>query len=266
MNEELHPEIVQVDALLRRASRALTYPPTPAIAAAVAGRLREAGQRPPSSRTQATVDVLRGWWSRRAARLALVGVIGLLAVLSLALAIPQSRSALADFFGLSHVRVEVGPIQGPTPPLLSPERFARPASVSQAQELVDFPLRFPTRKSLRLRPDAVYLQGEAANAPVVIFVYEDEGFDLYQTRGGFFGKGGPDPSLIHEIEFGGQPALWIDEGGHIASFLDEAGRVVVESRRTVDRATLLWEEGGITYRLETSRSQEEAIRVAESLR
>jgi len=72
--------------------------------------------------------------------------------------------------------------------------------------------------------------------------------------------------ISSRFEFGGQPALWIDEGGHIASFLDEAGRVVVESRRTVDRATLLWEEGGITYRLETSLSQEEAIRVAESLR
>jgi len=102
--------------------------------------------------------------------------------------------------------------------------------------------------------------------PVVIFVYEDEGFDLYQTRQGYFGKGAPDPSLIHEIAFGGHPALWIDEGGHIASFLDGQGRVVVESRRSVDRATLLWEEDGITYRLETSLSQEEAVRVAESLR
>ena len=260
MNDGLTTDIVELDALLRSAARAFVYPPTPAMAVAVTARLREPGP----SVLGGLVEAVRGWWRRPLPRAAIAAVMTALVVLGAALAIPQSRTALADFFGLSHVRVDEGPSVGPLPPVLSPESFAAPVFLADAQDAIDFLLRFPTKDGARLDPAAVYLQGGDTSAPAVIFVYE--AFDLYQTRAGFFGKGGPDLSLIHEIEFGGQPALWIDEGGHIASFMDEEGRLVVESRRTVARATLLWERDGVTYRLETVLSQEEAIRAAESLR
>ncbi len=253
MSAELPGDLLEMDALMRSAGGTFVYPPTPGIAAAVSARLRRAG------------PARLGWAGRPLFRAALAMLITAVAVVGIALAVPQSRSALADFFGLSHVRVEIKPFLGPPPPILSPESFARPSSVREVQGLVDFALRLPTRGGRQLAPDGVYVQGEASDMPVALFVYE-EGFDLYQTRAGFFGKGGPDPSLIHEIEFGGHPALWIDQGGHIASFLDEQGRVIVASQRTVGRATLLWEENGITYRLETSLSQEEAVVVALSLR
>ena len=254
MTDEMYSELREVDALLRSAARAFSYPSTPALSGVVLPRL-------------SSEEARTGWLDRvrwqYAVRPAMAMLAALAVVLGTLLAVPQSREALADFFGLSRVRVETVP-PGPTPPALSPESFARPATAADAEAAVDFDLSYPAPDGARLEPAAVYLQGEAQDAPVVIFVYE--AFDLYQTRLGFFGKGGPDPSLIHEIEFGGRPALWIDEGGHIASFLDEQGRVVIESRRTVDRATLLWEENGMTYRLETSLTQTEAVRVAESLR
>jgi hypothetical protein len=266
MNEEFGPE-AQMDAMLRRAARAFTYPPTPAIAAAVEARVRELPLR--LARIRSAIgwlpDAVLGWWLRPAPRLVISALAVAVLIVVAALAIPRSRSAIADFFGLSHVRVEVGPTAGPTPPVLSPQSFARPSSVDEAQHVVDFALRFPTFDGQRLSPDAVYVEGEASNMPTVIFVYEKKGFDVYQTKLGFFGKGGPDPSLVHQISFAGHPAFWIDEGGHIASFLDDQGRVVVESRRTVGRATLLWEQNGITYRLETDLRQEQAIQVAESL-
>ena len=251
MSMDLSRDLAPVEALLRSAADSFAYPPTPPIAQAVRARLREAPGAAPQR-----------WWARPAFRAALaVLAVGAL-ITGSALAVPQSRSALAKFFGLSHVRVETQPTGGPTPPALSPASFARPSSLDEAQLAVDFPLRLPVRDGARLEPDAVYLQGEGAVMPIAILVYED--YDLYQTRLGFFGKG-TDPSLLHEVSFGGHDALWIDEGGHIATFLDEQGRLVVESRRTVGRATLLWEENGVTYRLETSLSQEEAIAVAESL-
>jgi len=193
---------------------------------------------------------------------AAIALTAALLIAGAALAVPQSRTALAKFFGLSHVRVEVGATPGPTPRPLSPNSFAKPASLAEAQTAVDFPLRLPTRDGARLEPDAVYVQAEL---PAVIFVYEREGFDLYETRSGFFRKGLPDQSLIHEITFDGTPALWIDQGGHIAEFLDAEGRLIVQSLRSVDRATLFWEQNGITYRLETSLSQAEAIEIAQSL-
>ena len=253
MSADLSLEIGPVEALLRSAAESFIYPPTPPIAGAVQARLREPVRGP---------GVAWRWRVRPAVGVALA-VLGTAALIAgSALAVPRSRSALATFFGLSHVQIESQPTAGPTPPALSPESFARPASLGEAQQAVDFALRFPTRDGARLEPDAVYLQGEGAAMPVAILVYDD--YDLYQTGLGFFGKG-TDPSLIHGLSFGSHDALWIDEGGHIATFLDAQGRLVVESRRTVGRATLLWEEDGITYRLETALSQAEAISVAESL-
>lgn len=257
MSAELSPELLEIDALLRSAARNFAYPPTPPIAARVSARLRDelGAERAP---------LFGRLWGAPPRRPFAAIAIALLLAMGVSVAVPQSRDALADFFGLSHVRVEIGPVVGPTPPVLSPESFAEPSTVEGARAAVDFPLRFLERDGVRFYPSEVYLQNEGTPGPVAIFVYDD--FDLYQTRLSFFGKGGPDPSLIHEIEFDGQPALWIDEGGHIAQFYDEQGHLVIESRRTVNRATLLWEQDGVTYRLETSLTQEEAIDVARSLR
>lgn len=255
MSAELPDDIVGVDAALRLASRTFAYPPTPNIAAGVSARLRE------TSRRRALPD-FGSLLAQPAARFAAAAAAAAVIALGAALAVPTSRGALADFFGLSHVKVSVGPAEGPTPPVLAPESFARPSSLIDAQTAVEFPLRFPAQDGDRLQPDAVYIQGETWDMPIIIFVYED--YDLYQTQLGYFGKGLPANSF-EEISFAGLDALWIYQGGHIAEFLDAQGRTVVESRRSVDRATLLWEENGITYRLETSLDQQAAIAVAESL-
>jgi hypothetical protein len=258
MSAELSPELFALDMLLRSAARDFAYPRTPTIAAVVSARLREetAPRRP---------AIAGRLWAAPMWRLAAGAAIALVLALGVSIALPRSREALAHFFGLSHVRVEIGPVVGSTPPVLSPDSFAEPSDVTSAQARLDFPLRYPTRDGVRLEPKAVYVEFPGSTAPVVIFTYDD--YDLYETKQGFFGKGGPDPSLIHEIEFDGHAALWIDQGGHIAESYDALGRLVVESLRTVDRATLLWEDdGGVTYRLETSLTQAKAIEVARSLR
>ena len=260
MNDQPLAEINELEALLRSAARNLEFPATPPIAAAVAARLRE----PAPSFLDSLADAVALWWARPAARAALAALAVIALVVGATLALPQSRSAIAELFGLSNVRVEVGPTDGPPPPVLSPESFARPVSLEEAREAAAFPLRLPARDGALLQPDAVYLQGEFNSAPVVILVYDTEDYDLYQSTFGFFGKGVPEPFI--EFEFDGHNALWIEQGGHIASFLDDQGRVVIETRRSVERATLFWEENGITYRLETSLSREDAVRVAQSLR
>ena len=251
MNDALPQELAAVDALLGRAARDFAFPQTPPIASRVAARLREPARRVPAF----------AW--RPALRFAAVAAAVLAIVAGASLAVPQSRDALADFFGLSHVRIEVGPRLGPPAPELAPGNFARPVTLGDAAAVVDFELRFPTRDGRRIIPNATLL---AYGTSTVIFVYEDEGYDLYQSRGGIFGKGAPDPNSYEDLEIDGGPAYWFFEGGHIAWLEDYLGRVVIESRRTVERATLLWEEAGITYRLETSLSQEQAIEVARSLR
>jgi len=249
------PEFNDVDALLRASARSMRYPRTPNVGDRV-GRLLAAEE------TSAA-----GWELSRlsALRIAAAAALAILLVVAVTLLTPQSREALADFFGLSRVDVEVGPVLGPRPPILHPDNFAAAATLAEAREVANFDLKLPAEDGQPLLPDVVYVEGGSRRAPAVIFVYEDEGFDLYQTRQAYFGKGSPGVASFHETQVGGVPALWFEEGGHIARTLDEQGRVVIESERTVERATLVWEDDGITYRLETSLPDEDAIAVAESL-
>ena len=261
MSEQLDQEIIEMDDLLRRVADAFNSPPTPEMGAAVDARLRQ----PKLSSARGLLQALRGWSQRPAPRVAAAGVAAALVVLGMALAIPQSRTALADLFGLSHVQVEkvAIPPDSERPPTLRPEDFAKLLTVEAAQRAANFPLRFPTYPDAIGGPDAVYLD-QFGQDTLVILSYVEEGFDLYQSRlrGSFF-KGVPEG--VVEVAIDGAPGLWVPEGGHGAAYLDPDDELIPGSERFVERGTLLWEEGGITYRLETSLSQEEAIRVAESL-
>ena len=257
MREELGTEIVELDLLLRRAAAGFSYPRTPSYAASVTARLERADV------TMDFMETMRRWWQRPALRAALATLGAVALVLGAVLAIPQSRTAVADLLGLSHVQVR--PLtETDLPPALGPEDFALPVTAAVAQAKSSVPLRLPTYPNGIGGPDAVYLQILGADT-VIIFVYEDEGFDLYQSRlRGFFGKGVPVATMAAEVA--GVLAFWIQPGGHVAEYIDPGGMPVAESRRTVERAVLLWQEDGITYRLETFLSLEEAVRVAESLR
>jgi hypothetical protein len=259
MNQDLERELVQIESLLRRAASSFPYPATPNLAAQVRARLDERSSIPNR------LPAWPGGWRQRpafAAWLLAAAVVALVAALS----VPASRSALADFFHLSHVRIERGPAGSPTPPPLAPGNFARPSSVEEARRISDFPVRFPTVNGKTLDPDAAYLQGESYGMPVAIFVYEKAGYDLYETRQGYIDKVIHGSAAVHQISFSGHGAYWVEQGGHIARFLDSSGRVVIETQRSVDRATLIWEQDGITYRLESSLPQAETVAVAESLR
>lgn len=261
MSQQLSPEFTGVDALLRSSSEAFSYPRTPDIAARVRARL---DSEPSSASIIERLLVAR---ARPALRIALAALLVAAVAVAAALALPQSREALADLFGLSSVKIEVSPVQGPPPPVLSPDSFASPATLSMAQEAVEFEIRLPVVDDVSVLPDEVYLQDIGlASAPIVILVYENEDFDLYQSTRGFFGKGLPDADLARESSVHGQPAIWIDSGGHIARSLDADGNLLIETERTVERGTLLWEEGGISYRLETGLPEEESILLGESLR
>ena len=265
MSEQLDPEILEMDNLLRRTADAFSFPPTPDMGVAVDARLRQPAPSLMSALTTDLLQALRGWSRRPAPRIAAVAVAAALVVLGMALAIPQSRTALADLFGLSHVRVEKEaiPPDGERPPALRPEEFAKLLTVEAAQRAANFTLRFPTYPDAIGDPDAVYLD-QFGQDTLVILSYAEAGFDLYQSRlrGSFF-KGVPEG--IVEVAVAGVPGLWVPKGGHGAAYLDPEGELIPGSERFIERGTLLWEKDGITYRLETSLSQEEAIRVAASL-
>lgn len=256
--------IDDVEALLNRSADAFPYPPTPPIARAVTARLREPSV-PPETFLDRVSSMVGAWLDRPRLRLATTMVAAVLLGVGVLLAVPQSRTALAEIFGLEHVQVSVDPTPAAQSPAVPPilDSFAHQTTLEDAQTLVDFTLRLPTYPEGLVTPDAVYFQ-RFNDDIVIITAHEEPGFDLYQSRlvGSFFKSV---PSVV-PVTVAGGPGLWVPEGGHGASYLDVNQEEIAPSKRTVARATLLWEENDITYRLETDLPLEEAIRVAESLR
>jgi hypothetical protein len=260
MSDDISPDLAGIDALLRRAAAGFAYPPTPPIANSVASRLAE----PPAPRPTFG-ERARSWFAAPPLRFALAGLAALLFAMTVVLALPGSRTAVAELFGLRHVevRVERAPSPSETAVDAGPARYAEPATLGEARSLAGFPVRLPTYPPGIGTPSAVYVQ-HLLYETVVILSYEEEGFELHQARlRGKFVKGVP--RGIEVAAVGGALALWVP-GEHGTAYEDENGMEVGGSVRPVYRPTLLWERDGITYRLETDLSKAEAIRVAESLR
>lgn len=257
MNTPADRHVAQMDELLRRAADNFPFPATPALVPAVMATIERgpAGARPPLGR----------WLSSPRLSLA-AAFVAVIAGLLAALTVPGSRSAIADFFHLSRITIKQDQGGSPTPPVLAPGNFARPSTIDELNGRLGFALRLPSVDGKTLQPDAVYLQAEEITTPIAILAYRDAGFDLYETRAAYIEKLVRGEAAVHRVIVRGHDAYWVEQGGHIVQSVDSSGRVVIESRRTVDRATLIWEEDGITYRIESSLSQDETVAVAESLR
>jgi hypothetical protein len=261
MNEQ-HPLDFREDAL-RATAQALSYPPTPDLAGAVRRRLAR----------EATLATPRRVVPRRVVWAALA-----LAVLLAALLVaPRAEALVRALFQIGGIQIVVvtptpppGPAAtpGPTPPppaaLLD---LAGETTLAAAQQ-GPIPLRLPAYPADLGPPDRVYRQD--LDGPAVILVWLVPGHPnqvrlaLYELSSRVIGeKLAGDRTLLAETTVHGLPAVWV-RGPHILQFYRH-GQIDMTGRRLVDGDVLAWEEGGITYRLESTLSLDEARRVAESL-
>ena len=211
-------------------------------------------------------------------RLTVVAALILIAALAAALT-PGARSAIASFFGLTHIEVER---TDATPPPASDERTRQPAiagltTLAEAQGFAGFPVSVPTYPADLGPPDEVYFQDLDPGRQVVL-VYDDDAdrtgledqtplIALFQFKTeGFFRKTIFPATLIEETTVGNTKALWFEGVAHQLQYLGPDGAVRTEFERTVEGNTLVWEVDGITYRLETSLAMGDAVKTAESIR
>ncbi len=266
-------------------ARALPYPPTPDLAAAVSRQMAQTPGRP----------ALRRW------QLALIALA--LLVLGL-LAVPPVRAALVQFIQIGVVRIFVGPATpaptltaipsglpvtttpthaGPGPltatPLLTVtpvpsllDSLAGETTLAGARAQAGFHVAVPTDPSGLGPPNRVFLQTQGA--PMVVLVWVDLArpgaarLALFEIAPGNIGimkseftKGVP-PDL-QSTTVHGQPAAWTT-----GPYLLEVKGGNLDFNRIVEGHVLIWLENGITYRLEmpTGATMEEAVRIAESLK
>jgi hypothetical protein len=212
-----------------------------------------------------------------APRRMVVLVAATLAVLvgGLALFSPAVRAALFRSLFLPGIRIIVGQPEpeAPVQTLARGLELGEPVSLAEAQAEVDFPIRLPRELG---RPDRVFLEEFAARRRVWL-VYragpglpkaEETGVGLLVTefQSGideeFLKKVQAEGGSFQPVQVDGNQGYWI-EGAHTLFFIDEDGNFV-EDRTRVAGNVLVWEEDGITYRIESDLGLGESLRVARS--
>jgi hypothetical protein len=250
---------------LRSIASGMEYPATPDIAGSVAARL-------PRSRVEPM--------NRNYARLLILAVV----LLASLLFIPSVRAAVLDFIQIGVVRIfrnepttvpQTLPATGtpvamtpvPTLPSLLPvlEQMDGETTLSDARQSVGYPILLPTYPQGMGDPDRVFVQ--EANGPMTILVWMDPQqpgqvkMSLHFIPEGSWAVDKFAPRSIAETKVNGQHAVWA-----VGPYLLMLRNGEMEISRLVNGHVLIWEDGGVTYRLEMDLSMEEAVRIAESLK
>jgi hypothetical protein len=157
-----------------------------------------------------------------------------------------------------------------------------PTTLADARLRADFPVRVPADPRLGT-PDEVYRDGaDASGARQRISLVYGQRADIpishepgvsvlvVEFRGGFDenltgGKGvGPD-TKIESLSVNGGRGLWLEGAPHLFFYRDASGIIQTETLRLAGN-TLIWEQDGVTFRLEAQVSREDALRIAASFR
>jgi hypothetical protein len=230
--------MTELDLELRALGDEIAVPAAPDLAATVASRIRR----------------------RRTARRGLLAIAIAASALGIAFAVAPARSAILRFFHLQGVTVErvdtlpagraraIGPALGTSMPLDAAERrlgfrFALPPGAA------------PTHASVVDSLGTVLL--ERGGSPLLLSEFRGDVFALMKKVGG--------PSTtVAEVAVGGAPGIWIEGTTHFLYL--RSGGEVAQLPIAVHGNVLLWQQGGLTNRLQGRIGERDAIRLAESVR
>jgi hypothetical protein len=134
-----------------------------------------------------------------------------------------------------------------------------------------FQVRLPTAYDELVTPNLVFLQDLGGPAVVLAWYVpgreDDLRMVLYQLSNGAWQQEqiASLEKVVSEATVNGKPARWVE--GPTAVYVDAGrGGEKLDKRTFITGGhTLVWEENGITYRLESAVPLEEAVRIAESL-
>jgi hypothetical protein len=257
------------DGVLERALQDLgphyPYPPTPNLAISVRRRI--------VAQSVAPVRRLALWRDPR--RLALVAAVLLVLAGGAVLVNPTTRDAIAHFFHVRGVIVNRVPSALPSLSAVTPLDLGRRATMDEAQSAVSFKIAVPPTLGV---PDTVYVAsgipgGEVALAytprPGIPFVKQTGlGVLITEFRGdlipGFITKEVGPGTTVEQTSVNGDPGWWIAGEPHTILIQVGAGSDQMETLRLAAN-TLVWEHGGVTYRIESELSKTDAFRIAGGL-
>ncbi len=254
---------MELERALRELGSRYPYPPMPNLAAAVRRRI--------VARPVAPVRRLALWRDPR--RLALAAAVVLVLAGAAALINPTTRDAIAHFFhvrGVTVSRVSQLPSLSPVTPL----NLGRRTTMADAQSTVSFTIGVPAELGA---PDAVYVDSEVPGGEVALAYTPRPGIPLVRQTGlgalvtefrgdlipGFLSKELGPSTTLQETSVNGDPGWWIAGEPHMV-FVQVGGTDQQVSLRMAAN-TLIWEHGGVTYRIESGLSKADAFRIAAGL-
>ena len=250
----------QVEARLRETAAEFQYPPLPDISGKVLTHLKPVPA--PSRFSQPRVA-----WA----------LIVLFAVVVGLLSVPPVRAQILEFIQVGIVRIfleepDETPALTQLPDRPTPDASLIPSlraiagetDLQSARERVSFPISLPGYPAELGEPDLVFLQD--MNGSLVVLVWmeptdpNEVKLSLHLIGPGSYAVNKSNPRTVEMSKVNGQTAVWA-EGPYILFMKNGA----MESYRLIDGHVLIWEEGELTYRLETDLPLDEAVRIAESL-
>jgi hypothetical protein len=137
-------------------------------------------------------------------------------------------------------------------------------TLEDAQKSTGFRIHLPTHPTDLGKPDYVFYQDQLK---MLVLAWRDPGnsqrvrLSLYEFLSTNIIVNKFEPVVVKETTVNGRPAIWA-EGPYLVQMTSGD----YETRSLVTGNSLIWEQGDITYRLETDQALEEAVRIAESLR
>ena len=233
----------------------------------------------PAVRTRIAERRAKPWWSRLhlergafapvAATLAIILVAGLLLT-------PRFADSLGHVLSIPGLQIYRVPESPTARPNASPPTFAgqRVTSVAEASRVAGFTVRTPAALG---EPSAIYVETAPVRVTIVYasvkgiplspqagvsaIVVEFKGTLETQIMSKAIGPG----TTLDAVPLGSGVAYYLAGQPHQFFFRDPAGNIQPETLRLAGN-TLLWTDGGVTYRLEAQVGLDEAVRIASSLR
>ena len=259
MTERLRDD--ELERTLADIGERLAYPRSTAIAAIV----RERITRP------------RSRWSGLLARpLAPALVTVALILLVTVFAVPDVRTAAAEFLhlrGIDIFPVPSVPATATGAPLpLSGERV----TLDEARRRVHFTIRIPAELGA---PDDVFVETSGTTERVTLAYRERAGIPQSQQIGvaalvGEFrgtleevllGKAAGPGTKIEPVSISGARGFWLEGEPHLFFYREPTGEARQDTLRLAGN-TLVWEQDGVTMRLEAQVTKEQALRIAGTFR
>lgn len=254
-------EHVDLERALREAGARIEYPPGADLTSRVRTRIAAPRLGP------------RRWLRLQITRPAFLATAAVVAACAFLILSPGARVAVADLLGIDGVRIT---IEEEVPAAGAELNLGQRVSLDVARTRVDFDVLVPEWLGA---PDEVYhldaVSGvalvyrvrdglppavEGSRAGAVITEFRARLDDVLYKK--IVAGGG---TRLEGVLVGGNPGFWIEARPHVVEYVDPEGRAGRLHSRLVGN-TLLWNQAGLTLRIESSLSLERSLEIAASLR